>query len=789
MLIQLGVDTTELNAGMDRATRSVNKFSQDVAAAGRSLSVGFSIPLLAAGAAALKASADMESLTKGLTSITGSADKTNEQLIRLKEVAKLPGLGFQEAVRGSINLQAAGLNAQLAEKALKSFGNALATVGKGKAELDGVILALTQIAAKGKVSAEEINQLQERLPQIRKAMKDAFGTADTEVLKKMGIDSQQFIEKITAEFAKLPPVTSGLNNSFENLRDSAFQALAKIGDVLRPFAQDFIDNRFGPMTDKVKGLAEAFAKLPDPIKSTTLALTGLAVVLPLVTWGIGTWVASLLKVVGAAEKVALFVRPLLPLLKGLAIPAAVGAAIYYAGNKLLEFADKSDTTAKAVDNLNKKFREMPAKLLSHAGAANMPSQAGLITDAALDFTGGKPAPKPTPTGGGAGGSGSFLVRASVEADLLRQSIDRAKQAVMDFYGAGAEGGKKLDYVVSSSRDHVLDFNVLVEASGANLVKMAEVPAKTFEEALSPAIRNTEAAMHSLGLVSLREMRAAYDAALATAEAMVIAGASVYDVSVVMEKVAELHKKIAERTGAWSAMGKGIEGARKEVNEFQRQIDRTFNRLARGIADSIINWKGFGATLKDIAKDTASSFLEIMIRQLIKPLEDQFAKLAGALGKALGIGGSAASGAASAAGGAASAGGGIASGAGGAASAGASGIIGTIGAVGAAVGAVSSVIGNFQMHGMNKSLDLLVNHSLRQFNVAAQTLDFLYTWNAQWFARTSDMWNEIRNVVAAVKEGGTGGGRGGLTFNNCNFSGSPNEIASAIFTQAQLAGAI
>jgi hypothetical protein len=179
----------------------------------------------------------------------------------------------------------------------------------------------------------------------------------------------------------------------------------------------------------------------------------------------------------------------------------------------------------------------------------------------------------------------------------------------------------------------------------------------------------------------------------------------------------------------------------------------------------------------------------MVRQLIKPLEAQFAKLAGALGKALGIGGSAASGAASAAGGAASAGGGVASGAGGAASAASTGLMGALNTAFAGVSAGMAVVSGFQQYGMNKSLDILVNHSLRQFNVAAQTLDFLYTWSAQWFARTSDMWNEIRNVVAAVKEGGTGGGRGGITFNSCSFTGSPNEIASAIFTQAQLAGAI
>src|SRR5690606_26404524 len=118
-----------------------------------------------------------------------------------------------EAIQGSVNLQAAGFSADLARRSLMAFGNALATVGKGKADLDGVGLALSQIASKGKISAEEINQLSERVPQIRVAMKAAFGTSDTEQLQKMGIDATQFVEGVVAQLEKLPAVTGGINNA------------------------------------------------------------------------------------------------------------------------------------------------------------------------------------------------------------------------------------------------------------------------------------------------------------------------------------------------------------------------------------------------------------------------------------------------------------------------------------------------------------------------------------------------------------------------------------------------
>lgn len=397
---------------------------------------------------------------------------------------------------------------------------------------------------------------------------------------------------------------------------------------------------------------------------------------------------------------------------------------------------------------------------------------------------------PSRTGSGSAGapkatSHSFTIAESMAFDQLQKSVERTKQRLAEFYGAGVDGAKKLDYAVSSNKDNVLDFSVAADAAMVDFAHTVDLPAKSFAEALSPAIRESEAAMHSLGIASTRELRAQYDAAMAAAQAMIENGAGVADVGAAMERVAEAHAKLSKRTTDWT---KATVAARVEMNEFQKQISRTFDRLSRGIADSIINWKGFGSTLKDIAKDTASSFLEIMIRQLIKPLEGEFAKLAGALGKALGIGGSAASGAAGAAGSAVSGAGSAAGGASGAVSGAASGVMGTIGAVSAAVGAVSSVVSNFQLAGVNKSLDVLVNHTLRIYNELANFRTDAWTREGHWYTRTSDIWQTLLDIKDAIGRGGAGG-KGGINFNNCSFTGSPNEIASAIFTQAQLAGAI
>lgn len=228
----LRLQTSEFDRPLQESQSNLGGFNQAATGASSGLAglgavltgvaAGFGV-LAAATAGAkgvLEGYAEYDGLVRGLKTIEGSAGATSERLKLLRDVAKVPGLGFEEAVRGDIRLRSVGISADLSERSMRAFGNAIATVGGGKADLDGVLLALTQIQAKGKVSAEEINQINERVPQVRAAMAAAFGTADTEALGKSGISATQFIEGLVAELGKLPQVTSGARNTLDNYSDS-----------------------------------------------------------------------------------------------------------------------------------------------------------------------------------------------------------------------------------------------------------------------------------------------------------------------------------------------------------------------------------------------------------------------------------------------------------------------------------------------------------------------------------------------------------------------------------------
>ena len=272
--IRFRVNLAELSTQMQSASREINRIGKDMQRVGDSMSMYITAPLLALGGASLKSGADMESLSRGLESVMGSAGAASAELVKLKEVAKLPGLGLEEAVRGSVNLQAAGFSADEARKTLMAFGNALATVGKGKRELDLVTLALTQMNNKASGFGQDLRQLTEQLPQLRGALTKAFGTADSEAISKMGVSGKQVVQVLTAEFAKLPKVTGGLNNAFENASDNAKIALADLGQTINKTFD--IEGVLNKASVAVQGAAESFATLDPEIQRVVLTMGAMA---------------------------------------------------------------------------------------------------------------------------------------------------------------------------------------------------------------------------------------------------------------------------------------------------------------------------------------------------------------------------------------------------------------------------------------------------------------------------------------------------------------------------------
>lgn len=301
-------------AGFSKLNGVMSQFSQKMTQMGLALSIGVTAPIIKVGDEALKVAVRFDSLDRGLSSVMHGSANARAEFKKLQEVAKLPGLGLEEAEQGSINLQAAGASAETARKALMGFGNALATVGKGKADLEGVNLALSQMLTTGKVLGQDLNQLRQRVPQIGQIMLKVFGTADTEILQKAKITSAEFIEAVTSELLKLPKITGGIQNDMENLSDTWKLTLREMGIALFPFVKsvsDFLVPIMLKVTESLKAMSPAQKSL------LVWAVLAIAAIGPLVL-GLGLLAGAVVSLTEAFELLA-------PV--GLAIGETMGAML------------------------------------------------------------------------------------------------------------------------------------------------------------------------------------------------------------------------------------------------------------------------------------------------------------------------------------------------------------------------------------------------------------------------------------------------------------------------------
>jgi len=224
------------------------------------------VAAVAFGAWGISVAAQRQSVELGLKSMLGSAEAASRAMKRLQAVALKPGVTFDSGAQLATSLIAVRIEADVAIDAIEQFGNALALAGRGEAELQRVGVALSQIVSKGKVSAEEINQLAEAVPQIRAVMTDVFGTADTEKLQKefaaAGVSAEQFIGLIVKGFGALPRAADSFANSITNLKAAFRDVAAAFGAA---FATDEGAQGLRDITAAVTGLVPVFAKLGQTV--------------------------------------------------------------------------------------------------------------------------------------------------------------------------------------------------------------------------------------------------------------------------------------------------------------------------------------------------------------------------------------------------------------------------------------------------------------------------------------------------------------------------------------------
>lgn len=181
----------------------------------------------------IQANASAEQTAAAFTTLLGSGEAAKGFLDDLRGFAASTPFEFPELADAAKKLLAFGFAAEDVIPMMTAIGDAVGALGGGQAEIDRVTMALGQMQAKGKVSAEEMNQLAELGIPAWKMLADSMGITTAEAMKlaEQGlIPADAAVQSLLAGMEQtfggaMAAQATTFNGLLSTLKDNAMMAL------------------------------------------------------------------------------------------------------------------------------------------------------------------------------------------------------------------------------------------------------------------------------------------------------------------------------------------------------------------------------------------------------------------------------------------------------------------------------------------------------------------------------------------------------------------------------------
>lgn len=266
----------------------------------------------------------------------GSAEKAQKMIGDLQKFAAETPFEFPDLQAGAKKMLAFGFAADSILPMLKAVGDAASGLGmSGKEGIDRIVLALGQMQAKGKVSAEEMLQLTEAGIPAWDILAKSIGKTTGETMK---LATQGAIPAAQA----IQALIQGLEDRFPNMMDKQSQSFAglmsTIRDNMNMVLGDLVRPEFEYLASTV--LPAVIVKMNDFVKVLQSAGTAAAfktIIPPAVVDGVVVASHAISAAFGAIANNM-----------NIIIPAAVGLTAAFATYRTVMLASTIATTAQAV---------------------------------------------------------------------------------------------------------------------------------------------------------------------------------------------------------------------------------------------------------------------------------------------------------------------------------------------------------------------------------------------------------------------------------------------------------
>jgi tape measure domain-containing protein len=185
--------------------------------------------------------AEIESQTRSLQVLTGSAQKAKQIIEELQQLGAVTPFTSTELIDAAKRLQAFGVEANNVVETTRRLADASGATG---AELQGLVTAYGQVQAKGRLQGEELLQFQERGIALQEELRKMYGMTGEEFQKALskGQVSAKAVEvalqRLTSAGGKYAngaiAQSDTLSGRLSTLQDGIDQLARRIGQVLTP---------------------------------------------------------------------------------------------------------------------------------------------------------------------------------------------------------------------------------------------------------------------------------------------------------------------------------------------------------------------------------------------------------------------------------------------------------------------------------------------------------------------------------------------------------------------------
>ncbi len=205
--------------------------------------------------------AELESQTRSLEVLTGSAEKAGQIVKDLQQLGAVTPFTSSELIDSAKRLQAFGIEAENVVETTKRLADVSGATG---AELSGLVTAYGQVQAKGRLQGEELLQFQERGVALQTELRKMYGLSGEEFQKalekgRIGAEAVEVaIIRLTNAGGKYAngaiAQSDTLQGKFSTLQDSIQTLAQTIGKTLAPVFKSLMDQA----TDAIGAIQRMF---------------------------------------------------------------------------------------------------------------------------------------------------------------------------------------------------------------------------------------------------------------------------------------------------------------------------------------------------------------------------------------------------------------------------------------------------------------------------------------------------------------------------------------------------